>query len=126
MKNFKQPSLADRRDTAAKARQAERERALAKVAANAPKLAEQQEARRATNEAREARAAQRKIEKQEAAARAARALEAEQAARKAAEEAEREAQARAQVENAAREVELKARQKAERDARYAARKARKK
>ncbi len=63
MKEFREPSLADRREMAAKARQAILEKARAKSAANDPGFAERQAARRAVGEAREQRAAERKAAK---------------------------------------------------------------
>jgi hypothetical protein len=126
MKEFREPSLADRREMAAKARQAILEKARAKAAANDPGFAERQAARRAVSEARERRAAERKLEKAAAAERAEAARKAEEAARAAAAIAAKEAAAAAAAEAAARAAAAKIESKAARDARYAARKARNK
>jgi Family of unknown function (DUF6481) len=114
----------ERLSTGAKARQALLEKFRARPRADDPAVLEQQAARLATSQAREARKAARAADitrlEEEAIRRAA-----EEAARKAAVEAEEVARkAAVQAENAAREVTLEAEQKTARDARYAARKAR--
>lgn len=130
MKNH-EPSFADRLSTATRAREAQLKKARAKAPALDPGFAERQAARRAVSVAREARVAEGKAAKlaektrkaAEATARAI-ALDAEREARKA-EAAEEAARAIAlKAEAAAREIELLAEQKAARDARYVARKAR--
>lgn len=105
--------FAERRDTAAKAKQALIERARATAPTNDPAFAERQAQRREVAIAREARIAERRAAKAaEAAAKAA----AEAEARRIAEEERLAAEAAA--------VALAARQKAIRDAKYAARKIR--
>jgi hypothetical protein len=126
MKGFKEKSLADRLSEAAKAKQAQLERARAKSPANDPEFAARQEERRKVAEAREIRAAERAKEKLEAKARDAERRVAEEAARIEAEKLEairREAEA---AERKIREAALEIERKAARDARYAARKNRKK
>jgi len=142
MKN-KEPTLAERMSTAAKAKQAQLEKARAMAPANNPGFAERQAARRAVGVAREVRIAERKVVKareiedravKEAAQ--ANALKTAQAIReaeltrdeahKAALAVERTASQKAELaEKQSREVALGAERKATRDARYAARKARK-
>ena len=125
MREFKEPSLADRREMAAKARQAALEKARAKSASNAPGFAERQAARRAVSEARDVRAVERKAAKAAAAERDAQQRKTEQAERAAAAEAAKKAEAAAAIEAAARAAAAKIESKAARDARYAARKLRK-
>ena len=120
MKNY-EPGLADRLSMGAKAKRAQLERAQAKDSKNDPGYAERQAARRAVAIAREAREAERKSARQADSIRKAK----EQADRNLALEAERERQKTEAVEHAAREIALAAERKAERDRRYAARKARK-
>ena len=126
MNGFKNPGFTERRSEAANAKKSALEQFRANTAANNPDLAERQAARQATHVAREVRAAER------SAAKAARDVElakqavldrelAERTKRDAAVLAEREVAERAAHENA-----LQADRKAGRDARYAARKARKK
>jgi hypothetical protein len=114
----------ERLSTGAKAKQALLEKFRARPRADDPAVLEQQAARLATSQAREARKAARAADitrlEEEAIRRAA-----EEAARKAAAEAEEVAsKAVVQAEKAARVVTLEAEQKTARDARYAARKAR--
>jgi phage protein D len=126
MKGFKEKSLADRLSEGAKAKQAQLERARAKSPANDPEFAARQEERKKIAEAREVRAAERAKEKLEAKAREAERRVAEEAARIEAEKLEaarREAEA---AERKIREATLEIERKAARDARYAARKNRKK
>jgi len=104
----------DRLSAAAAAKQALLERFRSRPSAGAPAWIEQQAALKAIADARDARAAERKAAKEAEAAR----LAAEEAARRAlAQAAAAEARKRAAAEEAER--------KAARDARYAARKARK-
>ena len=63
MKGFKEPTLEERREQAAKAKQAQLEAARAKLPANDPKFAERQAARVKTSEARDARAVERKAQR---------------------------------------------------------------
>lgn len=121
MKNY-EPGFADRLSVAAKAKRGQIVKAKAKAPANDPtKFAEQQAARRAVAVAREARQAERKATKL-----ADRARKAEEAIeRELALKAEEERQSAEIVKQAAAEVALVAERKAERDRRYAARKARK-
>ncbi|MBL6954858.1 MAG: hypothetical protein ISR50_19665 [Alphaproteobacteria bacterium] len=119
-----EPSLSDRLGGAAKARQAQLEKARANAPANNPKFAEKQAARLAISVARQARVAERKAAKLAEQARKAEeqaAAEAERALTLAAEQKAREAELIAEAD---REVALIAERKAARDARYAARKAR--
>jgi Family of unknown function (DUF6481) len=117
MNSFKGAGFADRLSTAAKAKKAQLDRFRAQPGANDPAVADRNAARMAASIAREARFAERKAAKQAENAATKTALEAERATR-AAEDAE------AADEQATRAVALKAEQKAVRDARYAARKAR--
>ncbi len=119
-----EPSLADRLGVAAKARQAQLEKARAKTPSNDPKFAERQAARRAIAVAREARIAERKAAKLAEEARKAEEQAAKDAARAEALKAEEEARKAEMAEIADREVALMAERKAARDLRYAARKAR--
>jgi hypothetical protein len=126
MKGFKEKSLADRMSEAAKAKQAQIERARAKSPANDPNFAARQEERKKVAEAREIRAAERAKEKLLAKAREAEQRIKDEAARIEAEKLEairREAEA---AERKLREAALEIERKAARDARYAARKNRKK
>ena len=106
-------TFSDRRDAAAKAKQALLEKFRARAPEDDPELQARKEARRAVVEAREQRQAERKRAKEEEAARL--------AAEKAAAEAEA---ARLAAEEIASAKDLLAKQKAARDARYAARKQR--
>ena len=63
MKGFKEPTLEERREQAAKAKQAQLEAARAKSPANDPKFAERQAARAKASEARDARALERKAQR---------------------------------------------------------------
>jgi len=124
MAGFNDTSFLERREVAAKAKKAVLEVFRAKTDPNDPAVIDRARARREIAAAREVRAAER------AAARLAREREiaeqqtrdAAQAAQAAAEAAERAA--REKRETADREVALEAERKAERDARYAARKLR--
>ena len=119
MASFKEATFGDRKSAAEQARKALLEKFRAKPGPDDPAVLKRQEERKAIAEAREVRAAERR------AARAA-ADEAERLAREAAAKAEEERLAREAEEHAEAERQLKAAQKAARDARYAARKAAKK
>jgi hypothetical protein len=123
-KNIMEKSFGDRLGQAAKAKQAQLERARAKSPANDPEFAARQEARRQTGLARTARQEERRQAKLVALEREAvekKAAEAARAAELLAEAATREAE---RVERARLAKEREAEQKAARDLRYAARKAR--
>ena len=111
MKNF-EPSFADRLNTGAKAKQALLKKAKEKDPRNDPGFAERQAARMAAAKVRDERKAQRKAERE--------AAKLAEEARKAKELADAEAARIAELA-----VALAQEQKAERDRRYAARKARK-
>jgi len=120
MASFQHPDFGERLSTAATAKQAVLERFRSK--SNDPDFLKKQAERLAIAQARDERAAARKAarEAQEAAERAAR------EAKEAAERAEREErEARERAEAAAWKAALEEEKKKERDARYAARKARK-
>jgi hypothetical protein len=109
-------SLTDRLDAASKARSATLARFKARPAADDPAVLARDSARRAVIDAREVRAAEREILRQEALARA----EAEATLARQAEAERLEAQRLAsEAEAVARQAEMKA----QRDARYLARKA---
>jgi hypothetical protein len=113
MPRFKDDDFAERRKTADKAKSAMLERFRARPSDDDPAVVERKAARQAVIEARAER-----VKAREAAAK----QREEEAARAAREQAEREAaERRAEAERA---VELLAAQKAARDARYKARKAR--
>jgi hypothetical protein len=118
MNGFKDKSFGDRIGAAQKAKQAMLERFKAKPAADDPEVVKRREERAALAAAREARLAEREVTKRETAEREAR----EKTEREAAEALKAEQDAVDATENATR---LAAEQKAARDARYAARKARK-
>lgn len=121
----KNVGFGDRLNNAAAAKKAQLERCRAKPGIDDPAFVERQAARQAVIAAREIREAERKAERQARAEQEAaeKAAKAESQAREAAEQAEREANEAAQAE--ADSIALAAQQKAARDARYAARKARK-
>ena len=120
MSGFKEKSFSERLGAAAAARKAQLEKFRAKPGPDDPATVERQAARRAATIARDARAAERKTAKAQVAAK-----EAERHAAEQAERAMREADAlRVAADQAARDVTMLAEQKAARDARYAARKAR--
>jgi hypothetical protein len=117
---YKNTDVNDRLNAAVAAKQAALDRFRARPGPDDPAVREQQAARKAISDAREVRIAERQAAREAEAARQA----AEQAA-KAAEQAAREAEERRlTAETAARAVALEAERKAARDARYAARKAR--
>jgi hypothetical protein len=125
-KGFREKSFGDRLSEGAKAKQAQLERARAKSPANDPEFAGRQEARRLAQLARTAREEERRQAKLAA-------LESEAAKRRAAEaahaaevKAEAEAKEAERVERARREKAREGEQKVARDARYAARQARRK
>ena len=121
-----EPSLSDRLGAAAQSRRTRLEQARANAPANDPGFAERQAARRAAGVAREARAAERKAAKLAEKAREAEEKAAEERARAIALVAEQEAREAEVAEQTAREIDLAAERKAARDAKYAARKARRK
>ena len=126
MKGFKEKGFSDRLSTAAKAKQEQLARARAKSPLNDPEFAKRQAARAEAEAARQARAAEREAQKRaEAEARAARAR-AEEEARLEALRHEEEAKVRAKRAEMDKLADLLTAQKAARDARYAARKARQK
>ena len=125
-----QDTFADRLETAAKAKQALLDRARAKDRTKDPEFVARQEARAAAARARE----EREIERRNAEIERRNAKRAEREAARAKAIADREAEKAAQAVLEAKraksslreQIELLAAQKATRDARYAARKARKK
>jgi hypothetical protein len=119
MKGIKEQDLNERLERAAKARQAILEKFRARPAADDPGVVKRRQERMAIAEAREARAIERAAVKQKQAQ--------ERAAREAIEKAEREARERREaVAKVIRDAAEAAERKAERDRRYAARKARQK
>lgn len=119
-----EPSLADRLGASAKARQALLQKARANAPENDPGFAERQEARRIAAEKRAARQAERTATKKADKERKIREQAEAEKARELALIAEQEAAEAAAVELEAQKIALAAAQKAERDRRYAARKAR--
>jgi hypothetical protein len=119
MKGYKEKTLGDRLSESASARQAALERFRARPAADDPAVVKRREERSALAREREARSAERRVAKEaEAVARA---------EREAVEKVEREARERRDaVEKLIRDSADAAERKRERDARYAARKARSK
>jgi hypothetical protein len=118
MSGFKDKGFGDRLGTAASAKKAALDKFRARPAADDPAVIERREERQAISAAREVRLAER--------AAAQLAEEARKVADQAAAEEERVArEEREAIEKAEREITLEAEQKAARDARYAARKARK-
>ncbi len=117
MKGFKEKTFGDRLSAASTARQAALERFRTRPAADDPAVIKRREERLAIAAARQAREAERKIIREaEAAARA------EQEAK---DKVEREARERREaIEKVIRDAAEAAERKAERDARYAARKVR--
>jgi hypothetical protein len=126
MRGFKEKGFNDRLEAAAKARQAQLERARAKSPLNDPDFAKRQAERRRLAEEREARAAARAAEKAAASQREAEHRATQEAARIETERLADETRQKARREEADRLVALAAEQKAARDARYAARKQRRK
>ena len=117
MKNFKHPDFAERTKAAAEAKKMALDRFRERSPANDPEFAKRQTSKAAARVSRDARAAEHKS-----------ARASQERAEKAAHEASIKAEAAAYEasirEKAARELELKGEQKAARDARYSARKAR--
>jgi len=126
MRGFKEKGFNDRLEAAAKAKQAQLERARAKSPQNDPEFAKRQAERKKLAEEREARIAARAAEKAAEAQREAERRAAEEAARIEAERLAAEERERLKREEADKLVQLLAEQKAARDARYAARKTRQK
>jgi Family of unknown function (DUF6481) len=122
MANFQQPDFDERLSAAAQARKAVLEKFRAKVNSNDPELLKKQAERLVVAQAREARIAERRAAKE-----AKEAVErAEREAREAAERTVREEkETRERAEAVAWKAALEEEKKKERDARYAARKARK-
>ena len=120
MSGFKGHKFADRAEAAAAAKKAMLEKFRAKPAADDPAVLARAVERKAIAEAREIRAAERARLKEIEAAR----LLAEDKARQAELAALAAAEEQRKIEQAQRDEEIKAQRKAERDARYAARKAR--
>lgn len=117
MKGYKEKTFNDRLSAAAAAREAALQRFRTRPAPDDPEVIKRREERLAIAAAREVRAAQRRAVKEAQAA-----VRAEQEAR---ERVEREArEKREAIERVIRELAEAAERKKERDARYAARKAR--
>jgi len=121
-------SFLDRQSAAANARKAQAEKFLArpKYDPNDPAVIEREAKRRAINEARAIREVERQKQKEAAAAAEVVRLAADEAARQEALKAEAIAREAAHAEKLAAEAALEYERKLDRDARYAARKARKK
>ena len=118
MRSFKEQGFNQRLEAAAKARQALVEKFKSRPAEDDPEMIKLREQQKAVAEARALREAEKAERKRKEAE--------ERAAREAAEKAERErAERRAAIEAVIRGEALAAEQKAKRDQRYAARKARK-
>jgi hypothetical protein len=120
----KEISLADRLQAAAEARQALIDKARARAPENDPGFAARQAERLAAAAARDARAAERKVAKAAEQARRQAEREAAERERIAAEQVAAERREAERLEAAEQQKVLEAQQKAARDARYAARKAR--
>lgn len=118
MSGYTNKNFSERLSTAAHAKKAMLDKFRARPAADDPAVVERRAARQAINDARQARIAER-----EAARLAQEACEA--AERDARDRAEHERRVREATEAAEREAALEAERKTARDARYAARKARK-
>jgi hypothetical protein len=126
MRGFKEKTFNDKLEAAAKAKKAQLERARQKSPLNDPDFERRQAERKQQAQEREARIAARAAEKAAAAQREAERRAAEEAARLEAEKLAEEVRQKARREEADRLVALAAEQKAARDARYAARKQRRK
>jgi hypothetical protein len=120
MSGFKGSKFTDRAEAAAAAKKAMLEKFRAKPAPDDPAVLARAAERKAIAEAREKRAEERRLIKEVEDARRL----AEDQARQAELAAQAEAELRRKAEQAVRDEEIKAQRKAERDARYAARKAR--
>ncbi len=125
MRGPKEKSFNDRLADQAKARAAQLERARAKSPANDPQFAARQAERKRVADERDARIAAREAEKAAERRREVERKAAEDAARQEAERLAAEEREKAKREEADKLVKLLADQKAARDARYAARKAKK-
>ena len=125
MRGFKEKTFTDRLEVAAKAKQAQLERARAKSPLNDPDFATRQAERKRQADERAARLAARAAEKVAEAKRETERRALHEAERVAAEKLAEEVRLKARREEADRLVALAAEQKAARDARYAARKQRK-
>jgi len=119
-----EPGFADRLDASAQARRKQLEKAKAVAPTNDPEFAKRQAARREAAAAREARAAERRAAKEAEKARKAEEKVAREAERIRAEQAEQERLVTEEADRLAHAATLAAEQKAARDARYAARKKR--
>jgi len=119
-------NLQDRLSAAAKAKKALLERAKAASPVNDPGFAERQKARLEAAAAREAREAERRAERKQEEERQEAERQVAEAARLEAEKAEAERRATEAVQAELNKAALLVEQKAARDARYAARKARQK
>ena len=125
MSGHKDKKFSERLSTAADAKKALLDKFRARPAADDPDVVARGEARKAISEARETRAAEREAVRAEEQGREA-AERAREAVKRAGRElAAQEQQARETAETAEREAALEIELKAQRDARYAARKARK-
>ncbi len=125
MKTYTKTTLSERLSTAANAKKALLDKFRARPAADDPDVVARGEARKAISEARETRTAEREAARAEEQAREAAERAREAAERVGRELAAQEQQAREAAETAEREAALEIERKAQRDARYAARKARK-
>jgi hypothetical protein len=119
-----QPTFNERLQTAAAAKQAQLAKALAKAPANDPRFADQQAERIAISKARDQRQAEAAARKRAEVARKAEEKAAAAIAAQEAAEAKKAAEHAALNQKALDALALKAAQKAGRDAKYAARKAR--
>lgn len=126
MRGFKEKGFNDKLEAAAKAKQAQLERARAKSPLNDPDFARRQAERKRQAEERDARLLARVAEKAAEAERNAERRASDEADRIAAAKLAEEERLKTRREEADRLVALAAEQKAARDARYAARKQRKK
>ena len=126
MSAFREASFSERLGDAAKAKRAQLDKMRASARAGEPGLAERRAARSALNAARDIRLALRKTEKLASETREAEARARRKLADAEAEKLAQAARQREAVEGAAREIATLAEAKTARDARYAARKARRK
>jgi hypothetical protein len=125
-KGFREKNFGERLSESAKAKQGQLERARAKSSVNDPEFGARQEARRVADLARAARQEERRQAKLAALAREAAEKKAAEAARATELKAEADAREARRVEQARHDKEREVGQKAGRDARYAARQARRK
>jgi len=123
---FKEETLAERNEKAAKARQAQLEKFRARATANESTRVERGAERAAVHAARETRMAGRKADKQAAAERVVQERAAAEVAKLEAEKQAFIAHEKETADNAARKIKAHADQKLARDERYAARKKRRK